>query len=105
MLSVSWVERKKNKCVWDHIGFVLMLRNSMAERKMRFFGHSVRKDSKEKIQIQGKVESRRRRGKPAKSWFQDGKDWTKLDMADASQLATGRERYNSVKSPESQPRR
>ena len=30
---------------------------------------------------------------PAKTWFQDLKEWTKLDMADASQLATDLERW------------
>ena len=38
LLRVSWVERETNKWVLDKIGFVFL-----AERKMRFFGHIVRK--------------------------------------------------------------
>ena len=42
------------------------------------------------------MEGKRGRGRPAKTWFQDLKDWTKLDMADASQPATDRERWREI---------
>ena len=51
------------------------------------------KNSIEKRLIQWKVEGKRRRCRPAKTWFQDFKEWIKLDMADASKLATDRERW------------
>ena len=78
---MSWTERKTNKCVLEKIESFLMLRNSMSERKMRFFGHIVRKNGMEKRQ--GKMEGKRRRGRPATTWFQDLKEWTKLDIAGA----------------------
>ena len=65
----------------------------MADRKMRFFGHIVRKNDMEKRLMQGKREGKRIRGRPATTWFQDFKEWTKLDIAVASQLATDRERW------------
>ena len=86
----------QTKWVLEKIGSVLMLRKSMAERKMRFFGHIVQKNGKEKRLMQGKMEGnlgKRRRGRPATTWFQDLKEWTKLDIAAASQLATDRERW------------
>ena len=43
LFRVSWVERKMNKWVLGKIGSVLVLRNGMAERKMRFFDHLARK--------------------------------------------------------------
>ena len=60
---------------------------------MRCFGHIVRKKGKEKRLMQGKMEGKRRRGRPAMIWFQDLKEWTKLDIVAASQLATDRERW------------
>ena len=86
------VERKTNTWVLEKIGSVLMLRKS----KMRFFGHIVRKNGMEKRLMQGKVEGKRRRGRPTTAWFQDLKEWTKLDMAAASQLATDRERWREI---------
>ena len=78
------------------IGSVLMLRKSMLERKMRLFGHIIRKNGMEKRLMQGKMEGKRIRGRPATTWFQDLKEWTKLDFAGASQLATDRERWRNI---------
>ena len=72
------MEWKTNNWVFDKIGSVLMLRKSMAERKMRIFGHIVRKNSMEKNPDTAKMEGKRRRGRPAKTWFQDLYDWTKM---------------------------
>ena len=47
LLRVSWTERNTNKWVLEKIGSVFMLRKSMSERKMRFFGHIVRKNGME----------------------------------------------------------
>ena len=65
---------------------------------MRFFGHIVRKTvlKKTEIGLQGKVEGDRRRSKPANTWFNVLKEWTKLDIADASQLATDREIWHEL---------
>ena len=82
-----------NKWVLGTIESILMLRKSMGERKMRFFDHIVRNNILEKRLMQGKMESKRRWGRPATTWFQDLKEWTKLDMAAATQQATDRERW------------
>ena len=63
---------------------------------MRIFGHIVRKNGMEKRLMQGKVGGKRRRGRPATAWFQDLKEWTKLDIAAASQLVTDRERWREI---------
>ena len=56
----------------------------------------VVKNGMEKRLMQGKMEGKRRRGRPATTWFQDLKEWTKLDIAGASQLATDRERWRKI---------
>ena len=71
---VSWTERKTNKRVLAKIGPVLMLRTSMSERKMRLFGHIVRKNGMEKRLTQGKMKGKRRRCRPATTWFQNLKE-------------------------------
>ena len=76
--------------------YMYMLRKSMSERKMRFFGHIVRKNGMEKRLMQRKMEGKRRRGRPATTWFKDLKEWTKLDIAGASQLVTDRERWRKI---------
>ena len=46
--------------------------------------------------LQGKMEGRRRRGRPSTNWFHDLKECTKLDIAGASPLATDRERWRKI---------
>ena len=58
-------------CVGED-GVCFHVEKNMAERKMRFFGHIVRKTSIEKRMIHGKLEGKRGRGRPIlKTWFQD----------------------------------
>ena len=90
------MERKTTKLVLGNIGYVLMLRKSKAERKVRLFCHIVRKNGMEKILMPWKMEGKRRMDIPATTWFQDLKEWTKLDIAAASQLATGRDRWRKI---------
>ena len=49
--------------------------------------------SSEKRLIHGKAENKRRRERPARTWFQDYK---RLDMADASKLVTDLERWRQL---------
>ena len=58
-----------NKWVLEEIGSVLMLRKSMSERKMRFFGHIVRKNGMEKRLMEGKMEGKRRKGQTSNDLF------------------------------------
>ena len=62
LLRVSWKERKTNKWVLEKIGPVLTLTKSMAERKMRFFGHIIRKNGMKNRLMQGKMEGKQRPG-------------------------------------------
>ena len=87
---------ERDQMALEKIGSVLMLRKSMSERKIRFVGHIVRKNGMEKRMMQGNMEGKRRRGRPATTWFQDLKEWTKLDIAGASQLATDWERWRKI---------
>ena len=43
----------------------------MILRKMRFFGHIIRNGGIERCIIEGKVEGKRRRGRPLTSWASD----------------------------------
>ena len=61
----------------------------MAERKMRLFGMVLRRDwcnGSWKTSGEG----------AATIWFQEFKEWTKLDMAAASQLTTDGERWREI---------
>ena len=96
ILRVPWTAKKTNRWVLDTIGSDLVLRKQMAQRKMRFFGHTIRRDGFEKDIIQGAVEGKRRRRRPASAWFEDIKRWTGLGMAAASRAALDRDLWREL---------
>ena len=63
---------------------------------MMLFGHIDRNNDMKKRLMQAKMAGKRRRGRPATTWFQYLKEWTKLDIAGASQLAIDRERWRKI---------
>ena len=62
---------RSNVWVLDQIGTSLMLQETIRRQKLRFFGHVVRRDGLDKLVITGKVNGRRRRGRPPTTWFKD----------------------------------
>ena len=96
LLGVSWTERKTNKWVLEKIGSVLMLRKSMSERKMRFFGHIIWKNGVEKRETGAREDGRQAEKGQTSNDLVPGLDrMDKLDIAGASQLATDRERWRN----------
>ena len=61
-------------------------------KKMHFFGHIIRKGSMERFMIEGKVEGKRRRGRPLISWASDIVNLFEGSWADAVQQAGSQER-------------
>ena len=49
----------------------LMLREMVRRRKLRFFGHVIRRKGLERTIITGKVNGKRKRGRPPTSWLKD----------------------------------
>ena len=82
-----------NKWVLDKFRSGLMMRKCMSERKMRVFGYIVRKNSMEKRLIYGEDGRQAEKGQTRKD---DLKEWTKLDMAAASQMGIDRERWGEI---------
>ena len=66
-----WTVRKTNAWVLDKIGNRLMLREMVRRRKLRFFGHVIRRKGLERTIITGKVNGKRKRGRPPTSWLKD----------------------------------
>ena len=66
---VLWTDKRTNQRVLDKIGTTPVLRKSMISKRMRFFGHIIRTGGgMERCIIEGKVEGKRRRGRPLTSW-------------------------------------
>ena len=68
LLQVTWKDRRTNSWILDKIDTSLTIRNGIMERKLKYFGHIVRKHGGvEKQILQGTMEDRRGRGRPPTS--------------------------------------
>jgi len=52
------------------------LLNIIMKRKLQYFGHMTRKNSLQKLLLEGKVDGKRQRGRPRRMWMDDIKGWT-----------------------------
>ena len=67
----------------------------MILKKMRFFGHIIRKGGMERCIIEGKVEEERR-GRPLKSWASDIVKLVGGSLPSAIHQAADRERWSAL---------
>ena len=85
---MSWKDKKTNEWVLDKIGTDLTIRRGIMERKLKYFGHIVRRsEGVEKQILQGAVEEKRGRGRPPISWTDVIKKVSGQGMIGATQKA------------------
>jgi hypothetical protein len=99
--KISWKERKTNEEVCNILGIQPSLLNQIKTRKLKYFGHTTRHPSIQKEVVEGYVDGKRKRGRPARAWIDDIKDWTGLPAAECTRRAREREEWRAIAS---QPR-
>ena len=67
VLRIPWTERKSNAWVLDKIRNKLKLREMVRRRKLRFFGRVIRRKGQKRTIITGKINGKRKRGRPPTS--------------------------------------
>ena len=65
-------------------------------RKLKWFGHTTRKNGLAKDCLQGTVRGGRGRGRPRKKWSDNVKEWTGLSFAEATRAAERRDDWRGV---------
>jgi len=79
VMRVPWTTKRQNDDILEEVGG-RHLWNSVVARKLRYFGHIMRKEDEnlEKCIITGMAEGTRGRGRPRRAWSDDIKQWTHL---------------------------
>ena len=98
LLGISWKEKKTNEWVLQEVrricgqaleGFVEIVK----KRKLKLYGHEMRRGGLLKTVIEGSMEGRRGR-RPQRSWFTDVKELTGGERgAKITQMAKDREQW------------
>ena len=65
-------------------------------RKLKWFGHTTRKNCLAKECLQGTVRGGRGRGRPRKKWADNVKEWTGLSFAEATRAAERRDDWRGI---------
>ena len=72
ILKVCWTARRSNRSILQEIKPDCSLEGMILKAELKYFGHIMRRqDTLEKILMMGKVEGKRKRGRPRARWMDD----------------------------------
>ena len=79
LLRISWKDKKSNENILEELSTGRRLLNLVSKRKLKYAGHAIRNEKKNimKIALQGKIEGKRKRGRPATSLMNNTKEATR----------------------------
>ena len=98
ILRIRWTDRVTNA----HIRNILRipenwLLNDIKRRKLQYFGLiKRRRDSLEKDILEAAVDGKRGRGRPARRWSDDIKEWTGESVTEMGRHAADRDDYRKM---------
>ena len=71
MLKISWTEKKTNEEVLEMANSDREILGNIKSRQLRFVGHILRSSGIEEKIIEGKIERKKRRGRPRRNYMDD----------------------------------
>ena len=68
----------------------------MLRQTLNYFGHLKRHDRMGRIIWEGRVNGKRRRGRPRRQWEKDIEDVLKMSIIEAGRLASNRDEFRTA---------
>ena len=72
---ISWQSHMKSDTVLERIGENRNIMQLIMSRKLTFFGHMIRRNNLHRVILEGRMPSRRPRGRPRSMWIDNIGDW------------------------------
>ena len=100
LLNIPWHARKTNEYVLAKIASLAgpqePLLATIKRRKLSWFGHVTRHNTLSRTVLQGTLEGSRRRGRQAKCWMDNVKEWTRMDSPTLIRKVEDRDGWRSL---------
>ena len=94
LLSINWKARRTNDSILQQLGVKRELYATVVKRKMGFFGHTARSGCPlTRDIIQGKMEYKRKCGRPKTRYMDNICDWTGGSTAESFHMALNRDSW------------
>jgi len=97
ILKVSWTEHRTNESIRNELEVKEnWIRSCVLRQKLKYFGHLKRHDGMERIILEGRVNGKRKRGRPRRQWEKDIEDVLKMSIIEAGRLANNRDEFRTA---------
>uniref|UniRef100_A0A803TRD7 Reverse transcriptase domain-containing protein n=1 Tax=Anolis carolinensis TaxID=28377 RepID=A0A803TRD7_ANOCA len=94
---VPWTARRSNQSILQEIMPNCSLEGRILEAKMKYFGHIMRRqESLEKIVMLGKMEGKRKRGRPRARWMDGIREMTGLTLKELGEATADRDLWRGM---------
>ena len=98
LLIISWKDKRTNKSILQELDKKPELLELVKKRKLKYFGHAMRHRNCDlmKLAAQGKIQGRRRQGRPSISYMDNLAKWTGLHKADVFRRTDDRREWRRL---------
>ena len=94
ILGVHWSQHRTNDSVANELGVIPgSLMRQIKKQKLKYYGHIARHECLEGVLIEGRMEGKRRKGRPCRKWHDDIKDWLNMDIYGVKNATRDRNHY------------